>query len=274
MRSAIASNGVSFIQRDGEGPPFVFLHGIGSRGGSFLPLMEAMAPSRLLLAWDAPGYGSSKPLARDWPLAEHYAGALESLLAERGLERIVLIGHSLGTRMAASYARRYGERLAGLVLLSPSLGHGATAGEPLPDAARIRLVGFDELGPQAYAAKRAPLLIHAPSRHPRLVAELTTTMATMRHPGFGQAVRMLASGRILDDIAAMTLPCLIVCGEEDTITPPSAARRVEAACLARPGATETRLVLVPDTGHMVYLEATDAVAAIVSDFASNAAWRP
>jgi pimeloyl-ACP methyl ester carboxylesterase len=273
MRSAIASNGVSFIERDGAGPPIVLLHGIGSRGESFRPLMDAFPPGCYLLAWDAPGYGRSTPLDQDWPLAEHYAKALEGVLAERGLGRVILIGHSLGTRIAASYARLHGERLSGLVLMSPSLGYGAPAGGQLPDAARARLVEFDGLGPQAYAASRAPQLIHEPGRHPLLVAKLAATMATMAHPGYGQAVRMLASGRILDDVAVTTPPCLILCGQEDMITPPSAARRVEAACSARPVAAQTRLVVIPSTGHMIYLEATDTVAAHVSDFANQMAWR-
>ena len=273
MRSAIASNGVWFLERDGSGPPIVMLHGIGSRGESFHPLMDALPQRCLLLAWDQPGYGPSKPLARDWPLAEHYAEALESVLAERRLERVVLIGHSLGTRVAASYARLFGERLSGLVLMSPSLGYGVPAGGPLPEAAQTRLVAFDALGPEAYAASRAPRLIHEPERHPRLVAKLAATMATMRHPGYRQAVRLLATGRLLDDVAATTLPYLILCGEEDTITPPSAARRVESACLARHGAAETRLALIANVGHMIYLEATTTAAAHVTDFANNVAWR-
>ncbi|MFI5014669.1 MAG: alpha/beta fold hydrolase [Hyphomicrobiales bacterium] len=262
-------NGVSYVHRAGEGAPFVLLHGIGSRGHSFLPFIEALPASATVIAWDAPGYGASVPLAQDWPLALDYAAALEALLAELHIERAILVGHSLGTLMAASHARHFGGRLSGLVLMSPAPGYGVPAGGPMSDVARARLDEFETLGPQGYAAKRAPQLVHEPARRRDLVAELTRTMATMRQPGYGQGARMLASGQLLDDAAQVALPCLILCGEEDAITPPALARRVEAARGAGSPHAETRLALLPDAGHMIYLEATKTVAAELLKFAAT-----
>jgi pimeloyl-ACP methyl ester carboxylesterase len=262
-----ARNGVSYLYRQGAGAPVVFLHGIGSRGESFRELIEALGPSAAVIAWDAPGYGASTPLAEDWPLAERYAEALEALLEELRIERAILVGHSLGTLMAASHARHFAQRLSGLVLMSPALGFGAPAGGPMPEAARARLDEFEKLGPMGYAAKRAAQLVHDAATWPGLVEELAHGMASLRQPGYGQAVRMLASGRLLDDVARTPLPCLILCGEEDAITPPAMAQRVEAVCRARPVIADTRLALVPKAGHMVYLEATEAVALHLRDFA-------
>jgi pimeloyl-ACP methyl ester carboxylesterase len=247
----------------------VLLHGIGSRGESFLPLVEALPPESAVIAWDAPGYGASTPLARDWPVAADYAAALEALLDELGVERAILFGHSLGTLMAASHARNFGARLSGVVLMSPSLGHGAPQGGPMPEAAKARLDAFERLGVAGFAAKRALQLIHDPAGKPDLVAELARTLATMRHEGYAQAVRMLSSGRLLDDVAGMDAPCLIICGNEDAITPPAMARRVETACRGRAVGDATRLALVPGAGHMVYLEATEAVAHELRDFAAR-----
>ncbi len=247
----------------------VLLHGIGSRAESFQALLEALHFAGAVIAWDAPGYGASAPLARDWPVAADYAAALETLLDELGVARTILVGHSLGTLMAASYARNFGKRLSGLVLMSPSLGHGAPQGGPMPEAAQARLDAFDRLGAAGFAAARALQLVHDPVSKPDLVAKVTRTLATMRRPGYDQAVRMLASGRLLEDVARMDAACLVICGEKDAITPPSMARRVEATCRARGADAATRLVLVPDAGHMVYLEATAAVARELHDFAAT-----
>ena len=205
------------------------------------------------------------PLSEDWPIAADYAGALEAVLAELAIDDAILVGHSLGTRVAASHARHFGERLSALVLMSPSLGFGAPRGGPMHAAARARLDEFEALGPACYAAARAAQIVHDPASKPQLVAELAETMATMTQPGYGQAVRMLASGRLLDDVAQRRLPLLILCGEEDKITPPDMARRVEATGSARANAP-TRLGLLPGAGHMIYLEATQAVASLLLEF--------
>jgi pimeloyl-ACP methyl ester carboxylesterase len=264
-----AGNGVSFLHRAGDRGAFVLLHGIGSRADSFRPLLDALDPTHAVIAWDAPGYGPSAPLGEEWPTPQDYAEALEALLTELDVQNAVLIGHSLGTLIAASHTRHYGERLAGLVLMSPALGFGAPRGGPMSIAARARLDEFEALGADAYAAKRAPQLVHDPAGHPELVGALAKSMATMRQPGYGQAVRMLASGRLLDDVRLLRLPLLILCGEEDAITPPDMARRASTTHAEAGGAHAARLVLVPAAGHMIYLEATDIVAASLNGFAAS-----
>ena len=57
--------------------PVVLLHGIGSHAHSFVPLMQALGGAPSQLAWNAPGYGESKPLTVKWPDASDYAKALE-----------------------------------------------------------------------------------------------------------------------------------------------------------------------------------------------------
>jgi len=264
-----ASNGVSYLHRGGEAAPFVFLHGIGSRASSFAPLIEALDPRRAAIAWDAPGYGPSAPLAGDWPLARDYAQALEALLLELEIDGAILAGHSLGTLMAASHARHFGRRLSGVALISPALGFGAPDGGPLPQGARARLDELETLGVAAYAAKRAPQLVHRPQAQSALVEELAETMATLSQPGYGQAVRMLACGRLLEDVAQTRLPFLVICGEEDTVTPPAMARRAEAAIRSARDASDVRLALVPAAGHMVHLEAKEAVASLLRELAAT-----
>ena len=268
FRERTARNGVTYLHRGGEEICFVLLHGIGSRGSSFVSFADALPPSAEIVAWDAPGYGSSAPLAQAWPVAADYAAALAVLLDELGDSRAIVVGHSLGTLIATSYARNFGAQ--GLVLMSPALGHGAPQGGPMPEAAQARLDAFERLGAAGLAKSRALQLIHEPSAKPDLLTEVSRTLATMRQPGYGQAVRMLASGRLLDDVAATKAACLIVCGEADSITPPSMAMRVHAACRARANAAETCLRLVPNAGHMIYLEAREVVAGELRNFAAKA----
>ena len=68
---------VPHIERAGFDPTLVFLHGIGSSSESFAPLFEAFPKGPRLIAWNAPGYSTSKLLAKATPTASDYAEALE-----------------------------------------------------------------------------------------------------------------------------------------------------------------------------------------------------
>ena len=75
--SSARSGDISYLEMgSGDAPALVMLHGIGSNAGSFAPLMTRLAARRRVIAWNAPGYGASAPLAADWPSADDYARAL------------------------------------------------------------------------------------------------------------------------------------------------------------------------------------------------------
>ena len=125
--------GLSYLACDGGGgTPIVLLHGIGSNANSFAPLMQAFDARSPTLAWDAPGYGSSQPLAVAWPDASDYAACLNRLFAQLEISRCILIGHSLGVLIAARFALVSPEKVAALFLISPALGYGAEKDSALP----------------------------------------------------------------------------------------------------------------------------------------------
>ena len=100
-----SAKGLSYLTCEGRGEmPVVLLHGIGSNAHSFEPLMQALAERHPSIAWNAPGYGESKPLTVKWPDPSHYANALNRLLAHLKVARCILVGHSLGCLIAARYA--------------------------------------------------------------------------------------------------------------------------------------------------------------------------
>ena len=82
-------------------------------------------------------------------------------------------------------------------------------------------------------------------------------MAKVRGPGYDQAARMLASGRLLEDAARLAVPTDVVVGAEDVVTPPEGARAVHAAI---PAAVRGALTEVPDAGHALYTQAPLAFA--------------
>jgi pimeloyl-ACP methyl ester carboxylesterase len=261
--------GLAYLSRTGGNIPIVLLHGIGSHARSFVPLIEALDPCFSVLAWDAPGYGDSAPLSAEWPDASDYAVALNRLLAYIHISRCVLVGHSLGALIAARFAIVSPNRVMKLCLISPALGYGAQKEAPLPPPAASRLDDLDSLGPEKFAAKRAPGLLGDPQKHPEVLQQVERAMAAVRRPGYEQATRMLAGGRLLEDAAKLSVPTAVLVGAQDRITPPENVRRVFEAL---PPAARLAYGEFAGAGHVICqeqpLEIARAIAAIVDSRAS------
>jgi pimeloyl-ACP methyl ester carboxylesterase len=119
----------------GTGPPVLALHGLGATKGSFLATIAAMSDRFRVIAVDLPGFGDSdKPIGAAYD-ARYFAGAVVDLLDALELERVHLIGNSLGGRIALEVGLRNRERVSRIGLLAPSLAW--LRGRPLQPLLRI-----------------------------------------------------------------------------------------------------------------------------------------
>lgn len=114
---------IHYIER-GEGQPIVMIHGLGGTLHHMRrPLMEDFGDGYRLIALDRPGSGySTRPRSFDGRLSEQarlIAGFIDAL----GLERPLLVGHSLGGAVALATALDYPEKISGLALISPLTHH-------------------------------------------------------------------------------------------------------------------------------------------------------
>lgn len=255
----LQETGIEVLERPGKGgPSLVLLHGIGSNADSFSALLKRLPEDCRVIAWNAPGYGRSRTLEQHWPLASDYAMQLAGLYDELQLDDTVLFGHSLGALMAAAFAVMDQTRIARMVLASPALGHGVVRGEALSSAAQSRIDELEAMGPEAFAEARSPRLVHQPESNPQLVTAVYQGMSRVNPQGYAQAVRMLASGALLTDLARVSVPVDVLVGAEDVVTPPENARRAfEAVAPEQRG----RFTTVTAAGHALYHQATAAVAA-------------
>ncbi len=133
----------------GIGPPVLAIHGLGGTKGSFLPSLAALSDRYRVVAVDLPGFGDSdKPIGASYD-PRFFADAMVSLLDALGLDRVDLIGNSLGGRVALEVALRAPHRVGRLALLAPSLAWR----RPRRWAPALRLVrpelGLVQLAPRA-----------------------------------------------------------------------------------------------------------------------------
>jgi pimeloyl-ACP methyl ester carboxylesterase len=231
----------------GQGPALVLLHGIGSGSASWRSQFHSFSRRFRVIAWDAPGYGGSDALAIGSPTAGDYAGALDVFAAAQGLNRVYLIGHSLGALIAASFARAHPDRVAALVLANPATGYGAAADDVRRARVDSRLEDLERLGPAGLAAKRAQGLL-SPRAKPEALAMVREVMGQIRPDGYAQAVRMLGGANLLAVAPEIKAPTLVLGASNDKVTPEDGCRRIAAAV---PGA---RYVSLTGPGHASYVE--------------------
>ena len=266
-----ASGGISYLKAGpkagptagGEKPlPLVLLHGIGSNGLSFSPLMGCLSGRRELIAWDAPGYADSEPLSEDWPSSVIYAQALAALLDRLGHSRVDLLGHSLGAMIAGRYAALYPGRVGKLVLASPALGYRTVPGEALSPGAAARIDSMVNEGVERFAAARGPRLVFRKDRRD-VVAAVVKAMSEVKMPGFAQSSRMLSTGDLVSDATLIQAATLVLVGEQDEVTKPATCEHIYDALLAASPALGHRFELIADAGHAVVQERPDVVAELI-----------
>jgi pimeloyl-ACP methyl ester carboxylesterase len=112
------SQGLLFWREAGNGTPVIFLHGAWNDSSQWVSVVELLSREYHCFAPDLLGFGESEN-----PNIHHSIDLQVECLAEfiqaLKLERVYLVGHSLGGWIAASYALKYPEQVYGLVLLSP-----------------------------------------------------------------------------------------------------------------------------------------------------------
>ena len=239
------------------GDPVLLLHGQFADGAVWGELAARLAERRRVLAPDLPGNGRTPPLGVAWsPAAIHEA--LESLLAARGIGRLDVVGHSLGTYHAVALALRRRVEVRRLALLGPILGcdagvaaalRGLAAGVRSGAVAPVEAM-LDLAFPAAWAAD-----------HPAEMEVARRMLAQASPATVAEELDGLAGAEDLRPrLGALRAEVLVRVGSEDRNTPPAWG---EAIARAVDGA---RLELVPGCGHLLLQQDRDATSSSVARF--------
>ncbi|KPN63619.1 Pimeloyl-ACP methyl ester carboxylesterase [Aliiroseovarius crassostreae] len=246
----------TYLEREGLGVPLVFLHGIGSNAMSFSDILRRLPDGLRAIAWNAPGYLDSQPLSNEHPQAEDYADALADMLDQLGVAEAILIGHSLGTLIAAAFAAKYPHRVKQLILAASACGYRVKPGEAMPANVMARIDDLSLKGGDAFAKERAPRLVFEPVLNPAIVARIEFDMARVNPKGYAQAVYMLAAGDLEASLSAVTVDTRFIIGINDRVTPEQQTLRAVAAC-AKVDGKPPEVVRIDQAGHAVYQQKPD-----------------
>lgn len=218
----------------------VFLHGVGSDATAWAPQLNA-SPLGLRLAFDMPGYrGSASHPTQDAAVLAQLV--LSSIPAS--VQRIHLVGLSLGAIVAAHAAAQAPARISSLTLASGFLRYpdGAAVADKACQAATF--------GMATLAAARVNRLLASPP--PAQKAQVIATMASIPVAAYQRMSHAVWTADLTAVAPLIQAPTLVMTGAADAVTPPTLGREL-ADCI--PGA---RFVLVPDASHLLNLDAPAA----------------
>ena len=249
-------------QGDPSAPPIVMLHGFGASLQTWDRWCEALVSAHRILCFDLPGFGLTGPDPTGSYSDERSLLILAALLQHIGLERVDLVGHSLGGRYAWEFAAKFPHSVRRLVLVSPDgfagnapafvLNAGPPAWPPLLRYTMPKILLWVDLA-IAYGNPR------------RLRGAIVARYDDMlRAPGVRAALLARWSQIRVSDprstLATVSAPTLIVWGTRDRIVRPSQAQEFASAI------PSSQIEWLAGVGHLPQEELPLQSVAIVAKF--------
>jgi pimeloyl-ACP methyl ester carboxylesterase len=244
------------IDVSGSGDPLVLFHGVGASRVVWRHATRLLAPRRLVIAPDLPGFGESPPAGSGFDLAST-AEALADPLAERAGARFDLVGYSLGGAVAVELAALRPDLIRRLVLGAPA---GFTPPKPaLADVAGALLGPLTTLRREigvplaASPTARRALLFGAIAEPQRLSASDARMMleASRGSSRIGAAVETLLRTDLSPVLARVEAPLGVIWGTHDRVVPISTLRRI------REIRDDVAVEILDDAAHVPQLEHPD-----------------
>lgn len=245
----------------GQGTPLVLLHGFPLSRAIWAAQIAELSAHHRLIAPDLRGHGDSEATPGPYSMELLADDILALLVALRIDQPIVLGGLSMGGYVAMAFARRYPERLAGLLLTATRAGSDTSAGK---DGRRQAVAAVQQAGNiQPTVVGMLPKLF-APqtySDNPNLVLEVRHIMEQTSVDGVINAqLGMLARPDSTAMLSNLDVPGLVIHGEHDQIIP------VEAAQDMADVLPDGSMVIIKGTGHLLNMEKPAEFNQIVLDW--------
>ena len=235
----------------GERTPIVFLHGVGSDKSVWQPQLDHFAPERRGVAFDYPGYGESEP-APEGASRDDFAAAILGAMRALGIDRAHICGLSLGGVVAIAMHAMEPDYCVSLVLADSFASH--PDGQGIYDRA---VAASSDL--RALAEGRVDVLLAQPA-DPAVRREVVETMAAIDPAAYRTGAEAVWLARQEERAAAIRCPTLVLCGNEDRVTPPALST---ALAKLVPGAAYEP---IEHAGHLSNLERPEAFNTLVGAF--------
>ncbi|MEW6450769.1 MAG: alpha/beta hydrolase [Pseudomonadota bacterium] len=243
-----------------DAPAIVLLHGVGANSMHWRFQLAGLSDRYRVVAWNAPGYILSDAFKTDWPTCQDYADALADFLAAVKLDRVNVVGNSLGSRVAQCFAIHHPGRTIKLAMTGTGIGPKGMAEEEKQKIIATREAQIAKGGFGFGARVNALLGKNASEQTVNLVRDVVRATSPR---GFIHGVKLgMADGYDPQTVAAkVDVPVLMISGSEDRVNPIDK----NAAILAK-AMPKARLEIIEGLGHLPEVEAPDRINQMLRAF--------
>jgi 3-oxoadipate enol-lactonase len=235
----------------GETAPIIFLHGVGSDKSVWEPQLDHFGRTRRALAFDYPGYGESD-FATD-ATRDHFAAAILAAMDALGIDEAHVCGLSLGGVIAIAMHAAAPKRCASLIIADSFAVH--PQGRAIHDRS---IAASGDI--RAFAEARVGALLA--SEDAALRSEVIDTMAAIDPEAYRIGARAVWLADQRERAAAIRTPTLVICGDEDAVTPPALSEELVSLI---PG---SKLHIIEGASHLANLDKPAQFNAAIDDFLS------
>jgi len=253
-------------QLSGEGPPLVLISGLGYGGWYWHKVLPGLAQHYQVLTFDNRGAGESDQPDGPYTVPMMAADTI-GLLDALNIQGANIFGHSLGGFIAQEVVLQRPDLVSKLILASTT--HGGTQVIPItPEALQVMT---DREGEPLELVKRGIAIACAAGfseKQPEVVQELIQYRFSNPVPpaqyqaqvAAGAGTAAFTQEEVIDRMAQITIPVLILFGEQDQVVPPGNAD------LMAQKLSNAQIKILPGTGHMFPIEDPEATVKAVIDF--------
>jgi 3-oxoadipate enol-lactonase len=242
---------------EGQGPPIVFIHGLGATSNVWHAQRTALSKYYHVIVYDRSGSGRSQR-APDGYSIEAWADELAGLLDHLAVPAAVVVGHSLGSMVAQRFASKFAARTAALVLAGGEADLGPEGKKALTERARA----IESSGMLAVAGPWLTAVLSAATReaNPALAGLVREMFLSSDAKSYAAHCLALRDGNVRGDHRNILCPTLLTVGDQDPVTPISWQRQIAA------GIANSQIRLIPNTAHMTMLECPAVFNTVLQDF--------
>jgi 3-oxoadipate enol-lactonase len=241
----------------GSGPWITLAHALGCRLEMWDEEVKHLSKWFTVLAYDARGHGKTSAPAMPYTL-DMIADDLKGLLDHLGIARTHWIGLSMGGVYGLAAALKYPGIFETLVLADTSSKLSAEGIAACGDrVARVTAGGIGAVvEPTLEGWFKAPFRTGSP----RLMARVASWIRTTPPGGYIGCSAAMATIDVTHRLGEITVPCMVIVGADDSVTPPAMARLLDEHL------PRSELVEIPNAGHLSNLEQSGAFNAALSRF--------
>ena len=259
---------MNYVSAGRGAPPLVFVHGFACSHEDWAAQLAHFGRSNQVVACDLRAHGATPGRAAECTI-ENYGGDVAALVSNLELKGCILVGHSMGCRVALEAARIHPEPIAGLVLVD---GSRQASGDPAQAEARMR-AAIDEVGYPAFieSAFRQMFVQWSPQAE-AILARVKRLPAEVGAALWPRMARWDAQ-HLEAALAAMRVPLMVI---QSTFMDASRRRAPLAAGqttpwldLVRARVPGARIEVIPGVGHFTQLDAADEVNRLIAALAAG-----